>query len=312
MGKTHGSQMQAAGIEFVAACDSDPARAAAASEENPGIKTFLDYREMLADPDIDLVTVILPHNLHAEVAIECSNAGKHVVTEKPMCLSVAEADAMMAAAQKAGKMLSVYHNRRWDADFVKIRELIHEGMIGDVVSMELCIGGFSKPGEWWRSKKEISGGILFDWGAHMIDWTLNIVQSDVDHVYGVLYKGAWPKATIEDHGQAHIRFKNGALAEITVTNVGSIAKPKWTVLGTKGGLTSDWGKPITVKVDHNGHLATFEVPYGQDDWGGYYQNVADHLYKGQALVVKPEETRKIIAIIEAAEASSASGQAQKI
>lgn len=310
MGRQHGNHMVAAGFDFVAACDTDAARMEAAVVENPGIRTYLDYRDLLKDDGVDLVTVILPHNLHAEVAIACSEAGKHVIVEKPMCLSSAEADAMIAAAKKAGKMLSVYQNRRWDGDFNTIKKLIMEGMIGDIVSLELSMGGFGKPGDWWRSDKAIAGGILFDWGAHCIDWTLALVRSDVAGVFGHLYNGAWPSSTIEDHGAAIIRFKNGVLAEITVSQVASIHRPMWRILGTKGGLTCHWGEPVTVKVDHNGHLAEFKVDRGQDKWDGYYGNIADHLYNGADLVCKPEESRRIISIIEAAERSAASGQVE--
>lgn len=308
MGRQHGRHMEAAEIAFVAACDTDPLRAAAAAEENPGIRTYVDYKELLNDPEVDLVTVILPHNLHAEVSIACSEAGKHVIVEKPMCLSSAEADAMIAAARNAGKMLSVYQNRRWDGDFNTIKKAINEGLIGDLVSIELSLGGYGKPGDWWRSDKAIAGGILFDWGAHCIDWTLALVRSDVAGVFGHLYNGAWPSASIEDHGCAIIRFKNGALAEITVSQIASIHRPMWRILGTRGGMTCHWGEPVTVKVDHEGHLAEFKLDRGQDKWEGYYANIADHLYRGAELICKPEESRRVIAIIEAAERSAASGK----
>lgn len=308
MGRQHGRHMEAAEIAFVAACDTDPLRAATAAEENPGIRTYVDYKELLNDPEVDLVTVILPHNLHAEVSIACSEAGKHVIVEKPMCLSSAEADAMIAAARNGGKMLSVYQNRRWDGDFNTIKKAINEGLIGDLVSIELSLGGYGKPGDWWRSDKAIAGGILFDWGAHCIDWTLALVRSDVAGVFGHLYNGAWPSASIEDHGCAIIRFKNGALAEITVSQIASIHRPMWRILGTRGGMTCHWGEPVTVKVDHEGHLAEFKLDRGQDKWEGYYANIADHLYRGAELICKPEESRRVIAIIEAAERSAASGK----
>ncbi|MCG9896154.1 MAG: Gfo/Idh/MocA family oxidoreductase, partial [Fimbriimonadaceae bacterium] len=132
MGKAHADQMIAAGFEFVAACDTDAARVEVAKADFPGIAGYTDYRDLLKDPNVDLVVVILPHNLHAPVAIEASETGKHVVVEKPMCIDTAEADAMIAAANKAGKMLSVYHNRRWDGFFMTMRDLIEAGEIGSL------------------------------------------------------------------------------------------------------------------------------------------------------------------------------------
>jgi predicted dehydrogenase len=307
MGKHHADWMIAAGMDFVAACDSDPNRTAAAEREFPGIRTYNDYRELLADPKVDLVVIILPHNLHNEVSIEASRAGKHVVVEKPMCLSVKEADEMIAAATEAGKMLTIFHNRRWDADYMQIREIIDQGLIGDIVHLELHNGGFSHPGDWWRSNKQISGGILFDWGVHMVDWTVNIIGSEVKGVFGNLYKGVWPGVTNEDHGQMLLKFANGAVADIQISQLSSVPKTKWRILGTKGGITADWGTALTVKVDHEGHLASFDIPLRKDHWQGYYDNIAGALMRGEKLVVTAEEARRNIAIIEAAEKSAASG-----
>lgn len=308
MGRLHADWMIAAGMDFVAVCDTDPARTDAAAQDYPGIRTYNDYRDLLADPAVDLVVIILPHNLHAEVSVDASRAGKHVVVEKPMCLSSAEADAMIEAAEGAGKLLTVFHNRRWDADYMQIRELVQQGMIGDIIHLELHNGGYSHPGDWWRSNKLISGGILFDWGAHMVDWTVSIIGSDVQGVFGNLYKGAWPGVTNEDHGQMLLKFANGAVADIQISQLSSIPKPKWRILGTKGGITADWGTPLTVKVNHEGHLASFDVPLRKDHWQMYYDNVAAALAGTQPIAVSAREARRNIAVIEAAERSAASGQ----
>jgi predicted dehydrogenase len=309
MGKTHGKQMVDAGMEFVAACDTNADRTAAAQEEWPGIRTYSATEELLADKEVDLVTVILPHNLHADVAVQCAEAGKHVVVEKPMCLSVAEADRMIAAAKANNVMLSVYQNRRWDADFLAKKDIIQKGLIGDIVHIELSIGGFGHPGDWWRSSKEISGGILFDWGAHMVDWTLQLVNSEITGVTGSLWTGAWPGVTNEDHGHMLIKFKNGATATIEVSQLNAMPKNFWRVLGTKGGLQrKSWGDPVEVKVDHQGHVAGFEVRYGESPWGDYYKNLFDHLVNGADLLVKAEQSRRVISVIEAAEQSSKTHQ----
>jgi hypothetical protein len=120
---------------------------------------------MLAAPDVDLAVIVLPHNLHAPVSIQCSQAGKHVIVEKPMCVTVEEATQMLDAARGAGKMLSVFHNRRQDADYRTLRDIVVEKkLIGEVFKIEVWSGGFNKqnPG-WWRSSKEISGGYFYDW-----------------------------------------------------------------------------------------------------------------------------------------------------
>src|SRR5258708_16207441 len=88
MGRAHGGWMNAGGMKTVAACDADAARLIAAGKDYPGIRTYPDVKSLLKDSDIDLCVVILPHNLHAEVAIQCAEAGKSVIVEKPMCITV--------------------------------------------------------------------------------------------------------------------------------------------------------------------------------------------------------------------------------
>ena len=131
MGKGHAGWINATpGMQTVAMCDAVPARVEAAKAEIPGLRgyyTRLD--DMLALPDLDLVVNILPHNLHAPTTLQALQAGKHVVQEKPFCLTVAEADAMIDLAHAHGLMLSLFHNRRWDGDYLTMREtrwVIHQ------------------------------------------------------------------------------------------------------------------------------------------------------------------------------------------
>ncbi len=311
MGKAHAEWMNAAGIETVAACDIDPDRMAAAARDFPGLRTYTDVKELLKEGAVDLCVVILPHNLHAEVAVQCAEAGKHVVVEKPMCLTVAEADAMIEAARKNGVMLSVFHNRRRDGDFLAIREVIERGVIGDLFHIEASIGGFGHPGRWWRADKKISGGAMFDWGAHFLDWILHLVPSPVVGVNGYFQKRVWMDATNEDHTHATLRFENGCVADLQVSSLNRAPKPRWRILGTKGGLLDDWKEPFTVHTEHEGYPATLSLPYKKSDWQGYYNDIAAHLTQGAELDVKPEEARRVIAILEAAERSAWSGQTEK-
>jgi len=300
MGKGHADWMAEAGIKTVAMCDTDPARCAAAEVDFPGIRTYTDYNELAKDPEIDLVVVILPHNLHSEPAIALAKAGKHVVMEKPMCITVAEADAMVVAAEASGTMLSVFHNRRWDGDFMTIRDLVKEGLIGDVFQIEANIGGWGKPGTWWRSDRTIAGSAMHDWGAHFLDWILNIVSSPVAGVVGYMKTDHWTEATIEDHARTIVRFENGCTADLTVTSLDTSAKPKWRLIGTEGSIVANWGDKVTVNVIHANRPATMEVNVQPTKWAEYYKNIAAHLERGEPLAVKATESRRTISIIEAA------------
>ena len=304
MGRQHANEMRAAGMEFVAACDLDPARMAQAAADFPGIRTYTDVEELLADPDVDLVTVILPHNLHAPVAVQVLDADKHAIVEKPMCNTVAEADAMVDAARRAGKMLSVYHNRRWDGDFTLIKGLIEDGTVGEVFHIEAAMGGLSDPGAWWRSDKAISGGALLDWGAHIIDWGQAMIPEPIAGVDGYFHKRRWHDRTNEDHTEAVVRFRSGKTLQVEISSLAAVGKPRWRILGTHGAIVLSGWDTLEVTVDHNGHLAKFSPKIPASNGHRFYENVFAHLTRGEDLVVRPEQARRTIAICEAAERSS--------
>ncbi len=311
MGKGHAGWIDAIeGMETVAMCDIVPERVEAARQELPGLKGyFTGLDDMLAMDGLDLVVNILPHNLHAPMAVKCLQAGKHVIVEKPFCLNVNEADAMINAAREKGLMLSVFHNRRWDNDYLTIREIINKGLIGDVFHIEAFVGDYVHPGFWWRSDKNISGGVMHDWGAHFIDWILNLVPSQIKQVTGDFQKRVWNSVTNEDHGQAYIRFENGVTADFMISSIAASKRPKWRILGTKGSIEANWGEELnlTTFVSGTRQDSKVKVPSHDPSWSEYYRNIADHLLMGEELNVKPEQARRVIAIIQAAQQSSAAG-----
>jgi scyllo-inositol 2-dehydrogenase (NADP+) len=312
MGRGHAEWINATpGMQVVAMCDSDPARVAAAREELPGLEGyFARLDDMLAMDGLDLVVNILPHNLHAPMTLACLQAGKHVVVEKPFSITLAEADAMIEAARAKGLMLSLFHNRRWDGDYLTIRDVIRRGLIGDVFHIECGQGSYGHPGFWWRSDKAVSGGVLHDWGAHFIDWMLNLVDGRIVQVMGDFQKRVWHSVTNEDHGQVVMRFDNGVVADYWTSSIAAITRPKWLILGTLGAIRADWGDEISVVSYASGLRLESKVKVTLPGYGctQYYRNVADHLLMGEELAVKPEQARRVILVIDAAQRSAASGQ----
>lgn len=311
MGKHHAQQAAHCGMPFTAVCDLDPERTAAAKADFPHIKAYNNVDEFLAEAPVDLVTIITPHNTHADLCIKASRSGKHVITEKPMCITTDEATAMIDAARDAGKMLSVYHNRRWDGDFVAIRRAVEDGMIGDVFSIEMAMGGFGHPGTWWRSNKEISGGNFYDWGAHIVDWMLHIVPRKIEEVTGIFQKLVWMDITNEDHTQAIVRFEGNVWGNVEMSSIARAGKPRYRILGTKGAIVDRSEGHFTVYTDINGMSSEVKINYLSSDWAAYYQNIADHLSEGADLVVTAESARRIISIIETAEKSATQGKGLK-
>jgi predicted dehydrogenase len=314
MGRNHLNWMsEAKGLRAVAACDLDPTRMLQAQSDFPELRTFTRVEDLLAAPEIDLITVITPHNTHAPLAIQCLEAGKHVIVEKPMCLTVKEATAMMDAAAANGKLITAFHNRRWDGDHMAMMEIIEEGAIGDVFHIEANGGGWGRPGPWWRSDKAISGGALYDWGVHFLYWILRLHPGKIRNVTGFFHKRVWDHVSNEDHTQAIIRWEDGAYADLQISSIARAPKPRFRILGTRGAILDEGGKgEFTVFGDCAGRTASFPVKYRKSDWPAFYANIAAHLLDGAALEITPESARRVVAVIETAEKSALSGQAEPV
>jgi len=158
---------------------------------------------MLRRKDIELVSVVVPHNAHCRVAVKCLRAAKHTIVEKPFCIRTAE-------AKKARRMLTCYRDRRLDGDYTTVRQVVAEGLVGEVFQVEPFGGGYRKPHTRWRSFKKTSGGALYDWGAHFVDWILGLVPSRVVEAAGYSHKPLWHHVTNEDQVRALIRFARPA------------------------------------------------------------------------------------------------------
>ena len=314
-----GTITQVSGLELAAICDKDPKRLDVAQGEFPEVATYSSVEHLLASDTIDLAVVATPHNSHAPIALTLLSAGKHVICEKPFCLSVAEADAMIAAARSNGVLVTAYHNRRWDGDFMTIRDVVRDGTIGELFHIEgfapISAAPFAHPGTLWRSHKPISGGALFDWGSHFVDWILELMPGLVDDVSGTSHKRVWTDVTIEDQVQVIIRFEGGRYAELQLSDIAAVDKPKWRILGTRGGIIADGydgGASIRVVTHHSRVREERSLSSPERRWHTFYENIADHLLCGEPLTITPERARQVIAIIEAAMSSAKSGNPEQL
>ena len=317
MGKVHLADMKRAGMTPTAVVEMDPARRKAAQADSPGIEAYSSVSAMLARSDVDLVTLITPHNTHARLATHCLRAGRHVVVEKPMAITTAECDTMISAAKKNKVMLSAYHNRHWDGCILGALKKIKAGAIGDVVRVEAHMGQYSQPGDWWRSSKSISGGILYGWGVHMLEYGLQIIDSDIVEVTGMSKRGfwapktPWKKDTNEDEAFAVVRFGGGAWLTLCVSSIDS--NPKRGMLeitGTKGTYIFDGSTWETI-VRKNNQTVTAKGENPPNQWWRYYKNIADHLTKGVKLAITAEWSRRPIHILDLANRSAVAGKSLK-
>lgn len=317
MGRAHLNEMKKAGMTPVAVVEIDPKRLKVATQDFPGIETYGSLDAMLKKSSVNLVTLITPHNTHAALGTQCLKAGRHVVAEKPMAITTAECDAMIAEARKAKVVLSTYHNRHWDHIILGAMQHLKRGAIGKIVRVDVVMGGFNKPGDWWRSSKSVSGGILYDWGVHLLEYTLQLMNSEIVEVSGHTWSGVWAnetkwkKDTNEDEGFVVVRFANKAWATIQITSLDARPNPSWfKVMGTKGTMVMNWDATEIVTRE-GANLVTTRYPNPPSAGWKFYQNVADHLTKGTKLVITPEWARRPIHVLDLAGQSAKAQRAMK-
>ncbi|MFA9477992.1 Gfo/Idh/MocA family oxidoreductase [Phycisphaerales bacterium AB-hyl4] len=310
MGKRHAEAINAQhGMQTVAVCDLDPRRTEQAKGEiGEKIRTYNKPEQLIADDKVDMIVGILPHNLHAEYCIAASKAGKHAVTEKPFSITLDEADQMIAAARESNTMLSCFHNRRWDGDFQQLLTVVRNGEIGDVFHIDAATGGYNMPRDWWRASKAMSGGVLYDWGAHYVDWLLNLMPKRIASVSGNLQKRYWHNTTNEDFAQVHIRFEDDTTATLEQGDIVAVRRHGWRILGTTGGLSNAkaGGEITMVKQDAGIRRESSLTPW-PSRWDNYYQNIANHLIMSEPLIVTAEQARRVSGVLHLAEQSSNEG-----
>jgi predicted dehydrogenase len=318
MGRRHLQEMAAAGMTPTAVAEVVPERLRAAEEEFPGIETYSSLKAMLKKSDVHLVAMITPHNTHAPLALEALRGGRHAVLEKPMAVTTAECDAMLRAARKRRLVVTTYHNRHWDGCIMNAVKRIRGGLIGEVVRIEAHMGRWGAPRDWWRSSRKISGGTLFDWGVHILEYSMQLIDAPMVEVSGFAKTGFWSRKsrygrdTNEDEAFATVRFKTGQWLTLCITNIDS--NPKKGVLeitGTKGSFVFD--HRTWEAVTHDGDQVVRTSGQNPDGQGWrFYKNVADHLVRGRKLVITPEWGRRMIHVLDLAVRSAEQGRALKV
>lgn len=312
-------------LELVAVASRDPGRREQAIREH-GVAAFETLTEMLDRGDVELVIIATPHHVHAAQAIEAMEAGKHVVVDKAMALTLQEADAMIAARDRNGVQLSVFHNRRWDGDYITIRRALDQGLLGRLLSFEIGIWRYGPPRNW-RARREEVGTILHDWGAHFVDQALGLAGAPVLSVHARA-QHEWPEIEVESYLSADIQFGNGVIGRAEVATRARLGKPHWFVIGDRGALTKEGVDPqeaamvrgeidtareepedyARVVTELDGLQTELRLVTLRGNWKAYYANIAEALLDGAPLAVTAEEARRVVGVLEAAQRSCATGE----
>lgn len=335
MGYAHGlACAETDGLRLVASADTVPKRLAAAAVDFPDIRTYADATSLVHDDAVEAVIVATPPSSHAAIALDLLRAGRHVVLEKPMCLTVAEADQLIGEADRANRALTVHQSRRWDRDFLALEAVVSARRIGEVFNIETFVGGFDHPCRLWHSDELISGGAIFDWGSHHVDWILRLYGSPPARVLASAHKRAWHDVTNADQVTVWMQWPDGREATFRQSDLSAIRRPKFYVQGTAGTIEGTYrplvteaiepGRgytehhehhaeaPVTLRIaryDGPGQLSEALVPPALGAGWAFHRNLADHLLLGEPLAVPPSESRAVVAVLEAAHRSAAAGGA---
>jgi len=248
-------------LRLRAVCSRSAERQDEAAAAYPGVATYGEEDALLADDQLGLVVVATPHDTHASLAIAAMDAGKHVVTDKIMCLTSAEGEAMLAAAQRNDVRLSVYQNRRWDGDFLTIRRILDEGALGEIYCIESSITRFGGPNSGWRAWRKHGGGHTLDWGAHLVDQALQLFGPTVQSVFADFQYDYPPDvADVETTAFCMLRFENGVRFRIELGTAWAYPKPRFHVRGSNGSLRKYGIDPQEAAMK----LGTFGMPIPED------------------------------------------------
>lgn len=207
--------------------------------QHQGYQTYESMEAVLSDEALDIVLIATPNDVHKELSIQALRAGKHVICEKPVTIHSTDLLDIVKVAEETGRIFTVHQNRRWDEDFLIIRDMLQKHTVGEVFHVESRVQGANGiPGDW-RQLKAYGGGMLLDWGVHLLDQLLLLTDSKIESVSAQL--STILDTEVDDGFTTFIRFKDGLTALIEVGTTNYIKLPRWYVKGTEGtAIIRDW------------------------------------------------------------------------
>jgi predicted dehydrogenase len=314
------------GLELRVVASSQPGNVQA---RLPGVTVVASAREAATHPDVDLVVIATPNESHAPLAEAALRAGKHVVVDKPFTVTLAEARALCVLAQERGRLLSVFHNRRWDSDFLALRALLADGALGRVTHVESRFDRFRpEVRPRWREQAQPGAGVWFDLGPHLVDQALQLfgLPDTVAAALGRHREGA----QVDDWCQVTLAYpRRHVVLQASMLVAGGL--PRFAVHGTKGswlkygldtqedGLRADvtpgapgWGEdpsPGRLMDGATGAVRTTVAPPG--DYRRYYSGLRDALEGRGPNPVTPAQALAVMSVMEAASLAAERGCEQR-
>ncbi|MDR0562882.1 MAG: Gfo/Idh/MocA family oxidoreductase [Spirochaetaceae bacterium] len=311
-------------LECAAVCDTDPGRLDGLDAK---IKRYHDIDSLLADKTLNGVIIATPNKAHKEQVIKAAHAGKHIICEKPAAMSVADFDEMLRAANANKVVLTAHQQRRFDADFQTIKTAYDRKLLGEVYLIKSMLYGYNGNMHDWHIHVSEGGGMLLDWGVHLIDQILYLAGCPLKSLYADIRSVI--NVEVDDFYKIIMRFENNITAEIELGTYMLSDKPgwfprHWYMCGNKGSMYVDKFEPEgkivrTAKLltdvrnqagrytgptrsfgePEEGLLLTEGLPHVSTAARDYFVNFINAMQGKEELLVKPEEIRTVLTVMEA-------------
>ena len=321
-GGWHGEYILASDVvELAGIYDINEDRCAFARSK--GIHVYDSFEALAADESVEIVLVATPNDSHKEYTIKALKSGKNVICEKPVEMSAVAFDEMCAAAKESGKLFSVHQNRRWDSDFLTVKKTLESGEIGNAIHIESRVhGSRGIPGDW-RQKKECGGGMILDWGVHLLDQMLLLIPAKIVGIFCTTTHIT--NDEVDDGFRLELFFETGASAHVEVGTYNFLSMPRFYMLCEGGSLIiNGWTAPahiakmhtwnekqVTPVVTASGITKTmaprddvtideYDKPQGASDVHDYYRNFTRAAMGLEESAIKHAEVRRVLRVMETA------------
>jgi predicted dehydrogenase len=293
-------------------------QAAAIAAEYPSTRVYPELTDALSDPAVDLVVIATPNALHAPQAHAALAAGKHVVVDKPFTVTVDEAEALLSHADRAQRLLSVFHNRRWDSDFLTLRGLIADTALGEITQFESHFDRFRpEVRDRWRERDEPGSGLWYDLGPHLLDQALQLFGEPLGITTDIAKQR--DGAQSDDFFHAVLRYpRNRVILHASTLVIAN--ELRFAVHGTAGSFVKQgldtqedalkagrtpgdagWGQDARegVLTQMRGeHAVSRAVPAIPGDYRAFYAGVRDAITVGTPNPVPAEQALAVMRLIE--------------
>lgn len=338
MGHEHEKMLtETEGFRVVGIADMDPKQLEDVKE---GLKRYTSNEELFRDPEVQVVLIAANNNQHHDLVLQAARAGKDIICEKPVAMSLEELDDMVRVTKECGVKFTVHHQRRLDRDFRTAKEIFDQGSLGEVYTIKSSLYGFNGNMHDWHVQISEGGGMLYDWGVHLLDqilWMmpgakLTSVYADIRNVINF---------EVDDYFKILMRFDNHVTAEVELGtyfltdkmhdkwferhwfiggNQGSAYldgfAPEGKIVRTAGLLKNVGGKRTMTAAGPTrsfgpppeGKILTEPVPLADTTHKGFFENYRRAYFGEEEFLVQIPETRRVLALMDAVRESGRTGE----